>query len=51
MCVFENRMLRKIFGPNSEEVATGCRKFLLKIFTIFNLHRIILVLGSSDKGR
>jgi hypothetical protein len=32
--VFENGLLRRIFGPKREKVIGGCRKFIMKGFVI-----------------
>jgi hypothetical protein len=43
--VFENRVVRRIFGPKREEVAGGCRSLhneeLHNIYTLRNIIRVI----------
>jgi hypothetical protein len=47
--VFENRMLRRIFGPKRDEVITGWKKLHNEEdFIIYNLHEILL--GRSNQG-
>jgi hypothetical protein len=36
--VFENRVLRRIFGPNKEEVGENC---IMRSFIICTLHKAI----------
>jgi hypothetical protein len=38
--VFENRALRKIFGPKRDEMAGGWRKCLTRNFMICTLHEV-----------
>jgi hypothetical protein len=39
----ENRVLRKVFGPEQEEVPRGCRKYyMVRSSIICNLHHVIL---------
>jgi hypothetical protein len=44
--VFENRVLRRIFVPNREEVAG--ENFMMRNFIICTLHQILL--GCSSQG-
>jgi hypothetical protein len=37
----EKRVLRRMFGPKSEEVTQGWRKFIVKSFVISSLHQIL----------
>jgi hypothetical protein len=43
--VFDNRVLRRIFGPKKEEVAGGCRRLhdveLCNLYTSPNITRVI----------
>jgi hypothetical protein len=40
--VFENRMLKRIFEPKWEEVAGGWRRFIMRSFITYMLHKILL---------
>jgi hypothetical protein len=44
-----NRMLKRIFGPKSEEVRRNWRNFIMRSFIICSLHQILL--GWSVKSR
>jgi hypothetical protein len=46
--VFENRALRRIFGPMREEVTEGWRKQHMSSFIVYILHQILL--GRSNQG-
>jgi len=39
--VFENRVLRRMFGPKREEVAEGGEHCLVESFIIYTLHQIL----------
>jgi hypothetical protein len=41
--VFENRVLRRKFGPGREEAAGGWRRCIMRIFIIYTPHEIFLV--------
>jgi hypothetical protein len=49
--VFENRVLRRIFGPDSVEVAGGWRKLHMMGFIICTLHQIFLELQNKRRMR
>jgi hypothetical protein len=38
--VYENRVLRKIFGPKTEEVAGEWRRYIMRSFMVSTLHQI-----------
>jgi hypothetical protein len=38
--MFENRVLRRIFGPKTEEVAGGWRRLHNEDFITYTLHQI-----------
>jgi hypothetical protein len=40
--VFENMVLRRIFGPKREEVTGGWKKCMKRSFIICTLHQILL---------
>jgi hypothetical protein len=40
--VFEDRVLRRIFAPQGEEVARSWRKVVMRSFIICTLHQILL---------
>jgi hypothetical protein len=40
--VFENRVLRRIFGPKRDEVTGEWRKLLMKSFMICTRHQVLL---------
>jgi hypothetical protein len=40
--VFENRLLRRIFGPKRDKVTGGWRKLYNESFITFTLHQILL---------
>jgi hypothetical protein len=40
MRVFENKVLRRIFGPKREEVTGGWRKLLMRSFVICTLRQV-----------
>jgi hypothetical protein len=42
MRVFENRMLRRMFGPKREEVTGGWKKIHMSRFIICTVHKILL---------
>jgi hypothetical protein len=44
MKVFENRVLRRIFGPKEDEVTGGGEYFLTRNFVICTLHEVLLKL-------
>jgi hypothetical protein len=46
--VFENRVLRRIFGPRREEVTGKGEHYVMKIFIIYTLLHILL--GASNQG-
>jgi hypothetical protein len=49
--VFENRVLRKIFGPKREEVAGDCRRLHNEVLHILNAStNIIQVIKSRRMG-
>jgi hypothetical protein len=48
--VFENRALRRIFGPKREEVAAGWRKLHMRSFIIYTLHWVLLLRVSIIQG-
>jgi hypothetical protein len=39
--LFENRVLRRIFGPKRDEVTEECRKFIMRSFMICTPHPIL----------
>jgi hypothetical protein len=39
--VFENRVLRKIFGPNREEVTGTGGNYVMRSFMVFTPHQIL----------
>jgi hypothetical protein len=38
--VFENRVLRKIFGPQGNEVAGGGENYIMRSFITCTLHKV-----------
>jgi hypothetical protein len=40
--VLENRVLRRIFGSKTEEVAIGWKKYIIRSFITCTLHQILL---------
>jgi hypothetical protein len=45
--VLENRVLRRIFGPNRDEVTGGCRKFYsIELDNLYSLPNIIRMIKS-----
>jgi hypothetical protein len=40
--VYENRVLRRIFGPNREEVAGGWRRLHKRTCIIYTIHKILV---------
>jgi hypothetical protein len=40
--VFENRVLRTIFGPKTEAVTGGRGNCIMKSFVIYTVHQILL---------
>jgi hypothetical protein len=39
---FENRVLRRVFGPKREEVAGGWRRLMMRSFITCTLHQTLL---------
>jgi hypothetical protein len=39
--MFENRVLRKIFGPKREDITGGWRKCIMRSFISCTLHHIL----------
>jgi hypothetical protein len=46
--VFENRVLRRIFGPKRGEVAEGWKDYIMSSFVTCTLHDVLL--GSLSQG-
>jgi hypothetical protein len=40
--VFENRVLRRIFGPKAEEVGVAREDCIMRSFITYMLHQILL---------
>jgi hypothetical protein len=47
--VFENRVLRRIFGPKRDEIAGDREDCIMRSFITCTLHQILL--GWSNQGR
>jgi hypothetical protein len=43
MRVFENRVLRRIFGPKRDEVTGEWRKLIMRSLMVFTRHQIYFV--------
>jgi hypothetical protein len=39
--MFENRVLRRIFGPKGDEVIRGWRNFIIRSFLTSTLHQAV----------
>jgi hypothetical protein len=48
--VFENRVLKRMFGPMKEEVAGGCRKLHKRELHMYISKNIISVIKSKRMG-
>jgi hypothetical protein len=46
LMAFENRVLRKIFGPRMDEVTGECKKYIIRSLMICNPHNIVRVINS-----
>jgi hypothetical protein len=46
--VFQNRVLRRIFGPEREEVAAGGEDCVMISFITYSLHQMLV--GCSNQG-
>ena len=45
--VFENRVLRRVFGPKRDEVTRNGENYIMRSLTVCNPHQIFF--GSSDR--